>query len=415
MLDIIYALAGFCLVIFIGFIAESIFDWTHVPDILLLFIIGIIIGPVLGWVKPEDFSSISQVFVTLALVLIIFAGGINIKINDFLKGATKGSILAAAYFVTSIFIVTSVMVIFGYKIELGLLLGIILGGTSSAIVIPMVKLLKVHSETSIILTLESALTDVFCIVGAITMLEIIETSTLHVRGVLMDLIMTFLVSMIIGALSAVLWTYAKKKIPSLDKAYMMTLATIILIYVMGEVLFGNGAISVLAFSLVLGNIKQVFTFLGKDSEYNLTPSEKNFFEEISFFLKVFFFVYLGILISFDEPFLIFLGFMIAMIAALVRPYIIGLTMRRLHNLPPRDKVVMSLMTAQGLASAALVQIILISPVLSNYPQAKDLSQVTLSVILFSIIFTSGQVILTERRFHAELSKDADEGRTAKNR
>ncbi|NTV23985.1 MAG: hypothetical protein HGA85_06480 [Nanoarchaeota archaeon] len=387
--------------IIIGFISESIFDKTHIPDILILFLIGILIGPILKWVSPDSFVDFAPIFVTLALTLILFSGGINIKLDDLLKGATKGSILSFVYFLSSVFIVTSVMVFFKYPIELGILLGTILGGTSSAVVIPVLKLLKIDSETSIVLTLESALTDVYCIVGAITMLQIIKTSTLQVTDVLIDLFAAFIISFFIGTLSAVLWSYAKKKIPSIEKAYMVSLATIVLIYIVGEALQGNGAITILSFSIALGNIKKIFTFLGKENEYNLTPSEKNFFAEISFFLKVFFFVYLGIMIDFSEIYLLIIGFMIAVLIALVRPYIVKLTIKNLNELTMREKHVMSLMTSQGLASAALVQIILISPELKKYAHASDLAQITLSVIFFSMLFTSVLVMLTEKKYPAD--------------
>src|SRR3989339_162885 len=122
-IDVLYSLTGFCLIILIGFISESIFDKTHIPDMLILFIIGLMIGPVLKWVSPEYFSGFAPIFVTMALALIIFSGGINIRIDDFLKGATNGGIISIAYFAASITIVTSVMIIFGYPIELGILLG----------------------------------------------------------------------------------------------------------------------------------------------------------------------------------------------------------------------------------------------------------------------------------------------------
>ncbi|MEK6916764.1 MAG: cation:proton antiporter [Nanoarchaeota archaeon] len=403
--DILFLLTGFCLVILIGFISESIFNKTHIPDILILFLIGILIGPILKWISPDSFIGFAPIFVTLALTLILFSGGINIKLDDFLKGATKGSILSSVYFLSSVTIVTLVMIFFKYPIELGILLGAILGGTSSAVVIPVLKLLKINAKTSIILTLESALTDVYCIVGAITVLQIIKTSTLHVTNIILGLLGTFAISIIIGALSAVVWSYAKRKIPAIEKAYMVTLAVIVLIYIIGEAVHGNGAITILSFAIVLGNIKKVFSFLGKDSEYNLTPSEKNFFSEISFFLKVFFFVYLGIMINFSELYLLIIGFIIAVLVALVRPFVVKLTIKNLKDLTMREKYIMSLMSPKGLAAAALVQIILTSPELNKYSHASDLAQITLSVIFFSILINSVLVMITEKKYPASINEN----------
>jgi potassium/hydrogen antiporter len=413
-MDVLYSLTGFCLVILIGFISESIFDKTHIPDMLILFIIGVVIGPVMNWVQPDYFSGFAPIFVTLALALIIFSGGINIKIDDFLKGATKGGMLSFTYFLASVLIVSSMMVIFGYPIELGILLGTMLGGTSSAIVIPILKLLKVDPENSIILTLESTLTDVYCIVGAVTVLQIIRTSTMDPSTILINLLSTFTISFFIGVIAAVIWSHLKQKIPSIEKAYMVSLASIILIYILSEAFRGNGAITVLFFAIVLGNVKRIFSFIGKDIDYSLHPSEKNFFAEISFFLKVFFFVYLGIIINFEQPMLLLIGFTIAVLIASIRPFIVKVAIRKLSAIPLRERSIMSAISAQGLASAALVQIILLAPELAEYSFAADLAQITLSVILFSIIITSSLIMIVDKTYPAAVILEAPVAEKLKN-
>jgi NhaP-type Na+/H+ or K+/H+ antiporter len=400
--DVLLSLTGFCFIILIGFISETIFNKTHIPDILILFLIGIVIGPILNWVSPDIFVNFAPVFVTLALALIIFSGSINIRIDDFLKGATKGGAISLTYFLISVFLVTSIMIIFGYPIELGLLLGTILGGTSSAVVIPTLKLLKVSPETSLILTLESALTDVYCIIGAVTVMQIIKTSLLDFREIVISLASVFIISILVGIISALLWTLAKKKIPAIDKAYMVTLAAIVFIYILGEILNGNGAIAVLSFAIVLGDVRKIFSFIGQENDYSVTPSEKNFFSEISFFLKVFFFVYLGILINFSQLHLLVIGFIIAVFTAILRPFVVKVTIKKANEIPIREKFVMSIMTPKGLAAAALVQIILTSPELAKYSHATDLAQITLSVILFSIIFTSVLIMISEKKYPAPL-------------
>ena len=52
------------------------------------------------------------------------------------------------------------------------LLGVTLGGTSSAVVIPMVNALRMSDKSATVLVLKSVLTDVLCIVGVFALLQV---------------------------------------------------------------------------------------------------------------------------------------------------------------------------------------------------------------------------------------------------
>ncbi|MFH2020716.1 MAG: cation:proton antiporter [archaeon] len=392
---LLVSLLGFSLIIMLGFLAEALFDKTHIPDVLILFLIGIFVGPVMNWSRPESFASIEPIFVSLALMLILFEGSINLKITDFLKGAFPGARLSSTFFFASVLVVTGIMMIFGYPMYLGILLGTIVGGTSSAVVIPMIKLLKLDTATSSILTLESTLTDVLCITGAITVTEILKLHDFNFLNTLTSLISVFLIAIAIGMICGGIWLYVRYKFPQIKKAYMLSIAYIIFIYVFTELLNSNGAIAVLAFGIFLGNIKQIFSYLDQESEYHLDASEKIFYSEISFFLKVFFFVYLGIIINFQNMYLFLIGFIITVAVAVVRPFIVNLAVKNGGELT-KEKIVMSIMTPKGLAAAVLVQVTLKSPFFQSMPLAHDLSVITLSVILFSILLTSGLVFYYEK-------------------
>ena len=59
------------------------------------------------------------------------------------------------------------IVFLGLEPWMGILGGFILGGTSSAVVIPMITSLNASEESTTLLTVESALTDVLCIIGTV--------------------------------------------------------------------------------------------------------------------------------------------------------------------------------------------------------------------------------------------------------
>ncbi|MEM2131151.1 MAG: cation:proton antiporter [Candidatus Woesearchaeota archaeon] len=383
---LLLSLIGFSLVIIIGFLAEYFFDKTHIPDVLLLFLLGILLGPILGFINPSSFSAIEPIFITLALILIIFEGSLTIKLDDFLKTAYPGTKLAFLFFFGNIFVVALVMIFFGYPWHLSILLGAILGGTSSAVVIPMTKLLKLNNESTLILTLESTITDVLCIVGAIAITEIIKINQFDFVNTIVGILSTFFIAIMIGFLSGWLWIIIRQKFQQINKAYMIGIAYMIIIYVFAEFFKSNGAIAILSYGMFLGNFKKIFTFFGKEPDYSLHESEKTFYAEISFFLKVFFFVYLGIIISFSNIILLLIGLLITILIAISRPYIVKMSVPK--NIEKRDLVFMNILTPKGLAPAVLAQLTLKSEFFTQFKETNDLIIITLSVILFSIILTS---------------------------
>ena len=54
----------------IGVIGEIIFEKTDVPDVVWLILVGILIGPVLGWVSREGLVQIAPYFGALTLVIV---------------------------------------------------------------------------------------------------------------------------------------------------------------------------------------------------------------------------------------------------------------------------------------------------------------------------------------------------------
>lgn len=399
--NLLLSLIGFSSVILIGFLAEYFFDKTHIPDVLLLFLIGIIIGPILDFINPSSFSAIEPIFITLALILIIFEGSLKIKLEDFFKNAYPGTKLAILFFIANILIVTLVMIIFGYPFNLSLLLGTILGGTSSAVVIPMTKLLKLNTEINLILTLESTITDVLCIIGAITITEIIKLNQFNFVNTINSFVSNFFIALAIGLISGWIWISIRQKFQQINKAYMLGIAYMIIIYALTEFLKANGAIAILSYAIFLGNFKKIFAFFGKEPDYYLHDAEKNFYVEITFFLKVFFFVYLGIIISFSNFVLLLIGLLITILIALARPYVVKLAVPK--NIDKRDITFMNIITPKGLAPAVLAQLTLKSEFFTQFKEANDLVVITLSVILFSIILTSVLVFV----YDSFIIKDQD--------
>src|SRR3989304_817642 len=85
--------------IFLGVIGEAFFKRTGIPDIAFLMVLGIIIGPVLGIIQPEVVIEIVPYFAALALIIIMFDGGLHLDIKSIAKTAHFALLLAILGFV----------------------------------------------------------------------------------------------------------------------------------------------------------------------------------------------------------------------------------------------------------------------------------------------------------------------------
>jgi potassium/hydrogen antiporter len=390
-MDVMPIFAASAVIIFIGFIGEYIFQKTNIPDVIWLMILGVVLGHFYDF-QASVFAGVAPIFTGFALIFILFEGAINIDIKKLVKGVAGGTSLSVLSFVLSIIIVPLVMSIVGWGFLEGMLLGAIIGGASSAVIIPITKNIDIRPSTGLVLTIESAISDVLCIVGTLTILKIYKLNSIDVGSIIKDIVISFGIAIIIGIVAGLAWIKIQKKLESFSKSYMTTIAALLALYSFVEFIKPNsGAIACLAFGIILGNSKKIFAYKKHhhDEEYKLTPSAKFFFSEISFFVKVFFFVYLGLLISLDNVGLILVGFLLTVLLFLTRPLAVAISHRK-TNLDNRDRVFMEILTPKGLAAAVLAQL----PVQFGVPYAEQFSTIVLSVIMFSILLSTIGVFLT---------------------
>ncbi len=406
MIDVSLILLGISFVLFFGFFAEFVFKKLHVPDILFLILLGFIVGPsVLDYIQPSQLSQVAPLFTTFALFFLVYDGAFNISLCSLAKGLKKGMEVTMYNFIVSVAIVSIIIFFFTRDPLVSLLAGFAMGGISSAFVIPILNELGLHNETYSILTLESTLTDVFTIVFSLAVMDVIMLQTFDVSNTLSKLLLLFGIAILVGILAAIVWIIAVKKVFKENKSYMITIAYLILVYVTTEFLHGSGVVAALFFGFVLRNSRQLASVASNLMQGHMpeiqeeacaieesgvaviSSTERFFYSQISFFLKTFFFVYIGLLfdISLIQP--IAIGFAIAfalMVARISSKLLTG-------NLGRFDRNLIASTSARGLAAAAVVQQI----VINNIEHAALIVNVTYSVIIFTIVLSSVNIFLSK--------------------
>ncbi len=409
-MEVISTLAVIAAIVFIGFFAEIIFKKTNIPDVLLLILVGIIIGTYLKWANADTFGEASSLFTTFALVFILFQGALSIDFKTLVKSLSSTVKLTISSFILTVLIVTGIAVLMNYDIMLAILIGTILAGTSSAVVIPLVSNVEIKNKYGLVLTLESAISDVLCIIGSITILEIIETGQVVASNIFQSILSSFSLALVVGTVFGIIWVILLSKVEIFTESYMLTVAFVIALYALVESSFVNasGAIAALAFGLVMGNSKGILTFQNGNNNNNklenkeekqpiirsvVSSSAKNFYSEISFFVKTFFFVYLGILIDFSNPIIFVYGGLLTIGIFLIRPFAVRLAFLG-QSIPENERTLLEVLIPKGLAAAVLAGVAVQSGVLSEL--AGVFVNTILSVIFLSIILTSVLVFLSQK-------------------
>ena len=134
------------LLVFLAHFLTALFEKTRVPDVLPLVALGVLIGPVAKLVTPEAFGQVGPVFTTVALVIILFESGLGLEVASLREAMSRMLRLTVLNFiVTMLSMVLLAYAWWGLPPLPALALGAIVGGTSSAVVIPLVNKLRLQA------------------------------------------------------------------------------------------------------------------------------------------------------------------------------------------------------------------------------------------------------------------------------
>ncbi len=389
------AILGF--LVFAAHLFSEIFSRKRVPDVLLLMIIGLIIGPVFHWVRPSSFGAVGGIFSAVTLVVILFESGTQLGFESLLNSLRGTVRLTMTNFFTTM-VVVGLIGWLALKIDplTSFMLGSIIGGTSSAVVIPMIKQLKISEKGGTILILESAFGSVLCIVFALALLQAVQIGKLNFGIIFGQIFASFVLTTIFGLLAAVFWSYILDKMRHVKNSILTTPAFVFIVYGFNEFIGFSGAIAALAFGIGLANIDSIYDGLlnrvFKSRPAKLNPTEKLLFSEVSFLLKTFFFVYIGISIRLDQYMPILIGLGLTIVLFTLRILIVRFAIsKRKEALPANDMVYMATMLPKGLAAAVLATI----PAQAGIPGGENIQNIVFAIILFTTIFTSVLVPIIE--------------------
>ena len=302
-LDLIFGLLGGIIVL--AFAANRLFRYTRIPDLIVLMGVGILLGPVLHWVDAVKFKPVTHAFGTLALIVILFEGGLELKLRETIRHFPGALLLSLLSYVATTGLVALVVQESLHLSQLSsLLIGAVVGCTSSSMVLPILQQLRVAEATKVTLLVDASLGDVLAV---LTVESLLNLSSGGLQNLLPRVLHEFGVPVILALLVGALWSRLLP-LPSEQRFWqVLTFGMVLLLYGVTQALHGSGLIAVLVFGLTLANFPDVLRPPIESVEALAVPPGKEhlpvltFHSELAFLLRTFFFALLGVVVEVVPP------------------------------------------------------------------------------------------------------------------
>lgn len=380
-------LVSLAAILALGSVGGYLFSRLSIPDAIWLIAAGIVLGPVLGFLQRDTLTAIAPFFGALTIIVVLFEGGSRLQLVGVLATAPRAAVVALVGFVVST-LAASLAVLAGVLLgilpqdwtwQYGALIGLALGGSSSVVVMPAVLQASLSEQVSNLASLESALTDILCVVGATSMVAIMVATGSTATGPALAIATTFGVGVVAGlAAGLVSVPFARFLRPS-PYAYPLLLAALLVLYVVVDVQRGSAPLAVLVFALMLGNLGLRVPSDGAHLVGSLDEATRSVHSQVTFVVKAFFFTFIGAMLgrpSAELGFGIVLGLVLmgARLAAL-RGALIG------SVLDEGERRVVSVLGPRGLAAGVLATF----PLAAGLPNADAIPVVVYGAVVTTIV------------------------------
>ena len=255
-IELILLIAGLLLVL--SLVASTASNQLGIPALVLFLVIGMLAGSDGPGGIAFDNAWVAQFVGVVALIYILFSGGLDTNWQHIRPVLGSGLVLANLGAVFSMLLVGGfAILVFDFAPLTALLLGAIISSTDAAAVFSVMRTRGVNLKGDLepLIELESGSNDpiaVFLTIGLTQLLMQPEAS-------LWGLLVTFVLQMVVGALAGyglgrgMTWLINRLPLRQEGLYSVLTLALILLVYGLTSLLRGNGFLAVYVAGIVMGN------------------------------------------------------------------------------------------------------------------------------------------------------------------
>lgn len=391
-------------VLLVGIAGEVIFQRTGVPDVLWLIGVGALLGPVLGLVERQTLLASAPHVGALALVVVLFDGGSELRLEELSKRSRRSVAMAALGFTLALGLAAPTVMV-GKWLSLvpaswgwmhAIMIGALVGGSSSVVVMPALRRARLRERFAKTVNLEIATTDVLTVTTTGAILAIMGHRASGAEGSpALALAQSFVVGTVLGIAGGLLAAIALRRLGKSDFAYPLLLGWLLLLYVGVEELGGSGALGILAAAVMIGNAPKLEKSSGMARAARVGKSFSGVHDPISFLIKSFFFAFVGAMLgprwgAFAFGVAIGLLLLLARVAAAM-----VVTIGTDESTPLR--LLFGFLAPRGMAAGALALL----PLRAGVPDAVGLPPIVFATLTGTIVTFAIAFPLLERRLPEE--------------
>ncbi|MBT8109611.1 MAG: sodium:proton antiporter [Gammaproteobacteria bacterium] len=367
-----------------GFACQWIAWRVKLPSILFLLLTGIIAGPVLGWLRPNElFGELLEPFVSLAVAVILYEGSMTLKLAEIRgHGNVVRNLVTFGVLITWFVATLTARVFLGWDIYLAALFGAIVTVSGPTVILPLLRTVRPTKALSNILRWEGILVDPLGAILAVLVFNfIVVTQTAATTG---QLFFTLGLIIVVGAGLGVLVGHLlgvvlkNHWLPDFLRDYA-ALAMVILVFTLAEAVESeSGLLAVTVMGVWQANMKDL------DLEDIL-----DFKESLTLVLVAGLFIILAARVQLEN----IVGLGVGAIAVLLALQFVAGPLRALvcsigSELSGPERAYLGWIFPRGIVAAAVSALFALRLERMGYPGAENLVPIVFTIIVGTVVIQS---------------------------
>ncbi|TFD99719.1 cation:proton antiporter [Jeotgalibacillus salarius] len=248
------------LVVFLGILSQWLSWRIRMPAIVVMSVAGIIVGPLLGFINPEqEFGDLYGPIISMAVAIILFEGSLQLDFREIRDlGRPVFRIVTIGAFLAWILGSLTAHYIAGLSLPVAFVIGGLFIVTGPTVILPLLRQAKLKPRPAKILKWEGIIVDPFGVLLALFAFQIIlffvdESVTFA------NLLLFFGAAAFATILGWVLgrgmgWMFEKGYIPEFLKSPVLFAVVLFCFSVADEVMHETGLLSVTAMGMTMANM-----------------------------------------------------------------------------------------------------------------------------------------------------------------
>lgn len=369
----------------LGFCCQWLAWRVKLPAILFFLLVGLLLGPTLNILNPDElFGDLLFPFVSLCVAIILFEGSLTLKHIELRKiGYTVRNLVTYGALVNALITTVATHYLIGLDWALAALFGMIMVVTGPTVIMPMIRTVKPNAHIATALRWEGIVIDPLGAILAVLVFEFILAQ--QTGSDWSSVMLIFSETIMTGVVAGVGFGYVlglllrQGFIPDFLQNFA-TIAFVASAFALSETLMHeSGLLTVTIMGIWLANMPNVFT-----------RDILNFKESLTLMLVSVLFIVLSARINFDA--LITLGWgavgVFLAVQFLARPAKVFLSCIG-SDFSFNERILLAWIGPRGIVAAAVSAVFAIKLHALGFPDAELLVPLAFSVIMGTVIIQSG--------------------------